>query len=62
MFLNGAMLKQLTYFNQTVLKAKKENNLALFEKTMTYFDRIPLDGISVTKEDVYKFFNDKGKE
>jgi thiol-disulfide isomerase/thioredoxin len=48
----------LFYFNQTVLKAKKENDLALFEKTMTYFDRIPFDGISITKQDVYKFFHE----
>jgi len=49
------------YFNQTVLKAKKENNLTLFEKTMTYFDKIPFDGISITKEDIYKFFHNKEK-
>lgn len=51
----------LFYFNQTVLKAKKENNLTLFEKTMTYFDRIPFDGISITKEDIYKLFHNKEK-
>lgn len=51
----------LYYFNQTVLKAKKENNLPLLEKTMTYFDRIPFNQISITKEDIYKFFHDKEK-
>lgn len=51
----------LFYFNQTVLKAKKENNLTLFEKTMTYFDRIPFDGVPITKEYVNKFFYDKEK-
>ena len=48
----------LFYFNQTVLKAKMENNLALFEKTMTYYDRIFFNDISISKADVYKFFYD----
>ena len=48
----------LFYFNQTVLKAKMENNLTLFEKTMTYYDRIFFNDISISKADVYKFFYD----
>jgi len=50
------------YFQQTVLKAKKEKNQALFEKTMTYFDKIPWDGMPITKEYIYKFYHDKEKK
>ena len=50
------------YFIQTVSKAKKEKNQALFEKIMTYFDKIPWDGASITKEYIYKFYHDKEKK